>query len=171
MSVRRLSPANTPITVPLRYLPSQLTKKDRKKQLQSLSKSRKLYKLGKYYNRPKINSFKSKKSNHILKAEQMYNVDKIQPNAELSRKTKCSVRALKEIVRKGEGAYYSSGSRPNQTARSWGIARLASAITSGKASAVDFDILQRGCNHKTSKAYRIAKTSKYGRRHTKRIRV
>jgi hypothetical protein len=128
-----------------------------------------LYKLGKYYTRPKIQSFKSKKSKHILKAEKMYNVDSVKPNAELSRKTKCSVRSLKQIVKKGEGAYYSSGSRPNQSAQSWGIARLASAITSGKASAVDYEILRKGCNHKTSKAFRIAKPPAYGRRHTIRI--
>ena len=46
-----------------------------------------------------------------------------------------------EIVKKGQGAYYSSGSRPNQTGHSWGRARLASSITGGKASAVDYKIL------------------------------
>jgi len=40
---------------------------------------------------------------------------------------------LQKIVNKGMGAYYSSGSRPNQTPASWGIARLASAITGGPA--------------------------------------
>ena len=53
------------------------------------------------------------------------------------KKTGCSIEALKKIVNKGEGAYYSSGSRPNQTSHSWGYARLASAITGGKAAAVD----------------------------------
>ena len=41
-------------------------------------------------------------------------------------------------MKKGQGAYYSSGSRPNQSAHSWGYARLASAITGGKSAAVDF---------------------------------
>ena len=63
--------------------------------------------------------------------------------------------ALKQIIRKGEGAYYSSGSRPNQTAQSWGIARLASAITSGNASKVDFHIIDKGCDH-NKKAYKLA---------------
>ena len=116
-------------------------------------------------------SFKNKPSKHILKAEQIYNVERIQPNAELAKKTQCSINALKQIVKKGEGAYYSSGSRPNQTAQSWGIARLASAITGGKASAVDYHILERGCNHKTSKAFRLAKLPEYGRRHTKRVKI
>ena len=99
----------------------------------------------------------------------MYKVDSIVPSKELSLKTNCSINALKQIVKKGEGAYYSSGSRPNQTARSWGIARLASSITGGKASAVDYHILEKGCNHKTSKAFHLAKLPSYGRKHTRRI--
>ncbi len=155
--------------LPLRYIPSQLTRKDRVKQLRAIKASKKAYQKGKYYVRPKLASFKSRKSKHILLAEKIYGVERIMPDKELAQKTKCSVSALKQIVRKGEGAYYSSGSRPNQTARSWGIARLASAISGGKASAVDFNILERGCNHKTSKAYRLAKPPEYGRRHTRRV--
>lgn len=154
---------------PVRYVPSQLSQKDRKKQLNELAKSRNAYKRGKYYTRRPLRSFKSRKSDHILRAEKMYGVESIQPNKELSEKTHCSVNALKAIVKKGEGAYFSSGSRPNQTAQSWGIARLASAITGGKASAVDYHILEKGCNHKTSKAFQLAKPPKYGRRHTRRI--
>ena len=154
---------------PVRYLPSQLTQKDRKIQLKELAKSRGAYKHGKYYTRKPLRSFQSRKSSHILRAEKMYGVKSVQPNQELAKKTHCSVNALKEIVKKGEGAYYSSGSRPNQTAQSWGIARLASAITGGKASAVDYHILEKGCNHKTSKAFQLAKPPKYGRRHTRRI--
>jgi hypothetical protein len=157
------------VRVPLRYLPTRLTRKDRNKQICSLARSRKAYKVGKYYTRPTIKSFKSKKSDHILRATKMYGVDKIVPGPELARKTGCSVQALKQIVKKGEGAYYSSGSRPNQTARSWGLARLASSITGGKASAVDYAILEKGCNHKTSKAFRLAKMPSYGRKHTRRV--
>jgi len=73
-------------------------------------------------------------------------MDAIFPNEELSKKTGCSVAALEQIVRKGQGAYYSSGSRPNQTPHSWGLARLASSVTGGKAAAVDYDILRRGCS-------------------------
>lgn len=160
---------NHNLTIPVRYLPSLLTRKDRKKQLLGLSRSRKAYKKGEYIPRQPLRSFKSKKSKHILKAEKMYNVERILPNRELARKTKCSIAALKQIVKKGEGAYYSSGSRPNQTAQSWGYARLASAITGGKASAVDYAILERGCDHKTSRAYRLAKLPRVGRRRTKRV--
>jgi hypothetical protein len=157
------------LTVPLRYLPSNLSRKDRKKQMRALRSSRKAYKKGKYLTRAKLASFDNRKSRHILLAEKMYGVESVVPGKELAEKTKCTVASLKQIVRKGEGAYYSSGSRPNQTARSWGLARLASSITGGKASAVDYSILEAGCNRKTSKAFRLAKPPKYGRRHSRKI--
>jgi DNA-binding Xre family transcriptional regulator len=143
----------------LRYLPKKLTKKDRKIQSKMLMKSRRLYKKGKFYTRKAIPSFKSKKSLHILKAMKIYNIDKIGATNELAKATGCSKSALAKIINKGEGAYYSSGSRPNQTSQSWGIARLASSITSGKASAIDFNILEEGCN-KNSKALTMAKKAK-----------
>ena len=38
----------------------------------------------------------------------MYKVDKVRPSQELAKKTKCSVTGLRKIVKKGQGAYYSS---------------------------------------------------------------
>jgi hypothetical protein len=117
-------------------------------------KSRKLYKNGKYFTRNKLSSYPIKESQHIKKAKSLYNIDSIIPSNLLSTKTGCSIKALNEIVRKGEGAYYSSGSRPSQTAHSWGIARLASSITGGKASRVDYNII-KSCN-KNKPAYKLA---------------
>ena len=156
------------IKIPIRYLPKILTKKDKRKQLNMLMKSKKMYKKHKYYTRKRLPSYKNKTSKHILHACKIYNIQNITPNAELARKTGCKLSALHQIVKKGEGAYYSSGSRPNQTARSWGLARLASSLTSGKAAAVDFDILKKGCNHK-KKAFLLANKSrkKYKYGHTK----
>ena len=142
-----------------RYLPTTLTRKDRIKQRNMLTKSRKLYKKGEYYTRKKVASFKSKPSHHISNAQKLYKIDKVAPNRELSRKTGCTVDALKKIVNKGEGAYYSSGSRPNQTPQSWGLARLASAVTGGKSAAVDFHIIEKGCDH-NKVAYKLAKKTK-----------
>ena len=144
---------------PIRYVPKNLTKKDKQKQLKMLIKSKKLYKNHKYYTRKSISSYKNKKSNHILNARKIYDIQNITPNKELAQKTGCKISALKQIVKKGEGAYYSSGSRPNQTPQSWGLARLASSITSGKAAAVDYDILKKGCNHK-KKAFILATKSR-----------
>jgi len=155
--------------VPLRYVPSSLTKKDKKKQMNMLTKSRKFYKEHKYFTRKKVKSFKSKPSKHISNALKMYNVEDIKPSKKLAYATGCSISALKKILQKGEGAYYSSGSRPNQTAQSWGYARLASAITGGKAAAVDFNIIKKGCSH-TKKAFKLAKIAKNkGIRKTQKI--
>jgi CRISPR/Cas system CSM-associated protein Csm4 (group 5 of RAMP superfamily) len=147
----------------LRYLPFNLTSKDRKKQVNMLQKSRKLYKKHKYFTRKNLKSYKSKKSRFVVKAQKMYTVSKIGATNELSRATGCTRKSLKKIINKGEGAYYSSGSRPNQTSKSWGIARLASAITSGKAAVIDYNILEDGCD-KNSKALLLAKKArkKYG---------
>jgi DNA-binding Xre family transcriptional regulator len=158
----------------LRYLPKILTRKDRKTQSKMLMKSRRFYKKGKYYTRRKVPSFKSKKSPHILKAEKIYKVEKIGATNELAKATGCSKSALAKIINKGEGAYYSSGSRPNQTGQSWGIARLASSITSGKAAAVDFSILEEGCKPK-SKALTMAKKAKrkygHGTRRVPKVKI
>lgn len=143
----------------LRYLPKALTKKDKKKQSSSLKKSRRLFKKGIYYTRKPVKSFKSKKSEHITKAQKIYNIETIGATSELAHKTGCSKKALAKIINKGEGAYFSSGSRPNQTAQSWGVARLASAITSGKAAAVDYNILEEGCKS-NSKALKLAKKAR-----------
>jgi hypothetical protein len=162
------------IKIPIRYIPYRLTNKDKQKQKNLLVKSRKLYKQTKYFTRPSLKSFKSKPSKHIITARKIYGVTNIAPNKELSKKTGCSVKALKQIVKKGEGAYYSSGSRPNQTAQSWGYARLASSITAGKSAAVDFKILEDGCNHK-AKAYKLASKAKrkykFGHSKTKKVLV
>lgn len=131
--------------VPKRYVPKSLTSQDAKIIKSELNKSRKKYKKGIYYTRKNVKSYKHKESEHIKKAKLLYGVENIIPNKLLSEKTKCSIKALKKIENKGMGAYYSSGSRPNQTAKSWGRARLASAITGGKASIIDFDILKNGC--------------------------
>jgi exo-beta-1,3-glucanase (GH17 family) len=145
--------------VPIRYLPKVLSRKDKKKVARELKKSRTLYKKGIYYTRKKVQSFPHKKSQHIKNAERIYDIEHVKVNRELAKKTGCTLGALKKIVNKGEGAYFSSGSRPNQTAQSWGIARLASAITSGKAATVDFHIIEKGCNHKGN-AYSFAKKAK-----------
>ena len=153
----------------LRYLPNRLTKKDRKKQSRMLSKSKSLYKKGQYYTRKPLKSFKSKKSNHILNARRIYKINAIGANNELARATGCSKNALSKIIKKGQGAYYSSGSRPNQTPQSWGVARLASSITGGKAAAVDYSILEEGCKP-GSKALNLAKKAVKKRGHgTRRI--
>jgi hypothetical protein len=78
------------------------------------------------------------------------------PSKKLEKKTKCSLKGLKAIVKKGAGAYYSSGSRPSQTSQSWAYARLASALTGGNSSKVDYHILKEHCKS-SSKALKLAR--------------
>lgn len=160
--------------IPIRYLPKRLTRKDKSKQIRMLMMSRRLYKKNKYYTRKEVPSYKSKTSNHIVDARRIYKISNVAPSKELASKTGCTLATLNKIVSKGEGAYFSSGSRPNQTAQSWGIARLASSITGGKSAAVDYKIIEKGCNHKKRAfilANRAKKVYKYGHSSTKRVKV
>lgn len=158
----------------LRYLPKRLSRKDKTRQSKMLMKSRRLYKKGIYYTRKAVPSFRSIKSPHVIKAMKIYNVDKIGANSQLAKATGCSISSLAKIINKGEGAYFSSGSRPNQTAQSWGIARLASSITAGKASAVDYSILEKGCKP-NSKALTMAKKARkrfgHGTRRVPKVKI
>jgi len=144
---------------PLKYLPPRLSASDRKLQAQMLLKSRKAYRKGRFYTRRRVASYPHRPSHHLHRLQEIYGVDRAVPSPALARATGCSVDAMKQIVRKGEGAYYASGSRPNQTAHSWGFARLASALTGGKAAAVDFHILAAGCDPRRP-ALRLARASR-----------
>ena len=160
--------------VPVRYLPPGLTPQDRARQSRSLRRSRKEYKKGRYYTRKSLASFKNRPSHHVATARRMYHIENISPTPQLARATGCSVKAMQKIVNKGEGAYFSSGSRPNQTAQSWGFARLASALTAGKSAAVDYTILEQGCRP-DAPALVLAKKARQnygdGHGHTRRTRI
>jgi hypothetical protein len=138
------------------YLPKTLTRRDRSRQRKALQRSRKLYHLGKYYQRPKIWSFASKPSRWVRRAKKEFGVDAMIPSNALAKASGCSVKAMKHIIDKGEGAYYSSGSRPNQTAASWSHARLASALIGGPAAKSDWHIINNGCK-KGSKTRRLVR--------------
>jgi hypothetical protein len=115
--------------IPKQYLPKSLTPADRKKQKESILKGKE---------RPKVKSFKSKRSSNVVKFEKKYGVkitdDKF-INKNIIRK-----KGIDEILDKGRGAYFSSGSRPNQTPESWARGRLASVIMNGPARKVDIKI-------------------------------
>ena len=125
--------------LPSKYY-TKLTKKEKPKQLKELKKSRDLYKKGIYYTRKKMPSFVSLTSPHIKKFEKKYKV-KITDLKAVSKATNVPIKALEKIVNKGMGAYYSSGSRPNQNPWSWGYARLASVLTRGNAYKIDKHVL------------------------------
>ena len=88
------------INFPIRYVPKNITIKDKQKQINMLIKSKRLYKQHKYYTRKKISSYKNIKSKHIANARKIYNIKNIIPNKELSLKTGCKISALQQIIKK-----------------------------------------------------------------------
>ena len=128
------------MTLPPQYIRG-LSKKDKQKQLKSIRKAKRSYKRGKYVSRPKLKSFKEKKSSWTQKFH------KLHPNSktlkQISDVTGIPKGALSAVKRKGMGAYYSSGSRPNQTAESWGLARMYSYILGGPTRKIDHHITEK----------------------------
>ena len=128
---------------PSRYT-AGLSAKDRKRQLRSLKKAKRNYKTKRgskrYVARPKLKSFKSKKSGWTQKFHKLYPEAKTM--RQISDKTGIPLKALMAVKKKGMGAYYSSGSRPNQTAESWGKARMYSYILGGPTRKIDHHITQ-----------------------------
>lgn len=153
---------------PKKYIPKGLKKRNAITLKKEIDKSQEMYKKGKYHLRKTVKSATKKKSKHVERAKKIYKMDKIVINDELSKKTGCSKEALEKIMKKGQGAYF-TGSRPNQTPHSWGVARLSSAITGGKSAAVDYNELKNGCR-KTSKALKMAnKALKKHKRGTRKV--
>ena len=117
-----------------------LSKKDKEAQIKELKKSQALYKKGIYIGRTQKTSFKSKKSAHVVEFEEKYGIS-INDKKAVFKATGVPPKAQDEIISKGMGAFYSSGSRPNQSAQSWALARLASVILKHGAYKVDRHIL------------------------------
>ena len=117
-----------------------LSKKDKEKQINELKKSKELYKKGVFVGRTNKSSFKSQKSAHIVEFEEKYGIS-INDKKGVYKSTGITPKAQDEIISKGMGAFYSSGSRPNQSAQSWALARLASVILKHGAYKVDRHIL------------------------------
>ena len=80
--------------VPIKYVPKTLTNADKKRQVNALRKSKRMYKKGVYFTRKRVKSFKSRPSNHISNARRIYRVERITPNKELSLKTGCSIMVV-----------------------------------------------------------------------------
>ena len=112
--------------VPQRYIPKSLSEADKKKQEKSILKGTK---------RPKLDSFKSKRSGWAVKFEKKYGT-KI-TDTKFIDKNILRQKGQELIIKKGQSAYFTSGSRPNQTPFSWGVGRLASVIMNGPSRKID----------------------------------
>jgi len=130
MNKTTISYAGASRKVPKKYVPKGLSKADKKKQVKSIIKGEP---------RPKVTSVKPKRSTYAKRFEDKYGFNIRSPKV----KTLITPTGIKKILDKGRGAYYSSGSRPNQTAESWAYARLASVLMGGPARKVDKDIYEK----------------------------
>ena len=71
--------------------------------------------------------------------------DKSNSIKEIAKKSNIKYSNALKIVKKGEGAFFSSASsvRPSvKSPRQWGISRLYSAVMGGKAKKIDKDLLK-----------------------------
>tara|TARA_R100000805_G_C3620181_1_gene123706 strand:- start:1706 stop:2179 length:474 start_codon:yes stop_codon:yes gene_type:complete len=124
--------------VPKRYL-AGLKGKDRQKQIKSIFEEK---------DRPKTKA-KSRKSSFTIQFNKKYGKELDAMKGKRSKKniaeiTGIPLKAVEAVYRKGEGAYYSSGSRPNQTPQSWARGRLYAYIMGGaKVRQADSDITKK----------------------------
>ena len=97
--------------------------------------------------RPKT-KVEPKKSSWTMKFNKKYGkeLDKMKggrSKRNIAKVTGIPFKAIDEVFKKGEGAYYSSGSRPNQSPQSWAYARVYSYILGGGARKTDKAITQK----------------------------
>jgi len=111
--------------IPKRYV-ADLKGDDKKRQIESIREGKE---------RPKDVDFESKRSTHVVAFEKKYG-KKISDYAWID-KNLLKRAGIEKVLDKGRGAYFSSGSRPKQTAESWARARLASVLMGGPARKVD----------------------------------
>ena len=125
--------------IPKRYLPDSLSKADRQKQIKSIFEKK---------DRPKV-KVKERTSSHTIKFNKLYGdkIDKMKggrSKKNIAKLTGIPYKALDEAYKKGEGAFFSSGSRPNQSKDSWGRGRMYAYITGGaKVRKADKDITEK----------------------------
>lgn len=136
------------MTIPDHYL-AGLSKKDRIIQKGNIKLAKQSYKKNyknrerRFVSRPKLKSFKGKTSRHIVDFHRKYGITISEKNlSKIEEVTGIPRSALKKVIEKGKGAYYSSGSRPNQTAHSWAYARLASFLLGRGAYKIDKHVLE-----------------------------
>lgn len=123
--------------IPKRYL-SNLKGKERQAQIKSIFEGK---------DRPKT-SAPQRRSTWTVKFDKKYGeeLDKMKggkSKKNIAKVTGIPIKAINEVFKKGEGAYRSGGSRPNQTPQSWAYARVYSYILGGNARKVDSEITKK----------------------------
>lgn len=123
--------------IPKRYL-SNLKGKEREAQIKSIFEGK---------DRPKT-SAPQRRSTWTVKFDKKYGeeLDKMKggkSKRNIAKVTGIPFKAIDEVFKKGEAAYRTGGSRPNQTPQSWAYARVYSYILGGNARKVDSEITKK----------------------------
>jgi len=116
-----------------------LTPQQRLLQQRLIRKSQKTYeKSGEILERPEVSKAQTPRSPWVKQFQEKHGF----PITDLEKVKKAHPNAdVETILKKGAGAYASSGSRPNVSSYQWKFARLASALLGGPASKVDRNLL------------------------------
>lgn len=117
---------------PDKYIPKSLSKSQKEKQIKSIEKG---------VDRPRLEGVKTRRSKWTVKADKYFKGDTSINN--IAKVLNVKKKGLNDIIQKGEGAYYSAGSRPNVTARQWGLARLFSVLFGGPSRRIDKAIVEK----------------------------
>ena len=125
--------------IPKKYIPDTLKGKDRTAQIKSIFE-------GKLRPETKV---KSRKSKYTTKFDKKYGEALDLMKGKRSKKNIAKItgipfKAIDEVYKTGEGAFFSSGSRPNQSPQSWGRGRLYGYIMGNpKVRKADADITKK----------------------------
>ena len=124
-----------------KYVPDSLSKKQKTKQRKILKERKAKAKKGVYVEK-KLNKKKPKQSSYTTRFRNKYKLSSYSLPS-IAKATGINVKALREVKKKGLGAYYSAGSRPNTSAQQWAMARVYSYILGGGARRVDKAITKK----------------------------
>jgi len=118
---------------------ANLTPQQRLLQQRAIRKTKSVYeRTGKVQERPTVSSQKPKRSSWVKRFEEKHGF----PITDLKKVKEAYPSAdVDTILKKGAGAYATSGSRPNVSSFQWRYARLASALLGGPAAKVDKNLL------------------------------
>jgi hypothetical protein len=116
-----------------------LSPQQRLLQQKLIRKSQKTYEqTGEILERPKVSKTQTPRSPWVRQFQEKHGF----PVTDLDKVKKAYPNAdVETILKKGAGAYASSGSRPNVSSYQWKFARLASALLGGPASKIDKNLL------------------------------
>ena len=124
-----------------KYVPDSLSRREKTKQRKILKERKEKAKKGIFVNK-KLNKKKPKQSSFTTRFKNKYKL-KSYTLPSIAKATGIPLKALQEVKKKGQGAYFSAGSRPNTNQHSWSMARVYSYILGGGARKVDSAITKK----------------------------